>query len=54
MDDFTELKKTKGTTKCVVKKMLRFDDYKNCLFSNGKVLRSQRFRRENHTLYTEK
>ena len=54
MDDFTELKKAKGTKNCVVKKMLRFDDYKNCLFSNGKVLRSQqRFKSENHTLYTE-
>ena len=40
-DDLIELKKAKGTKKCVVKKMLRFDDYKNCLFSNGKVLRSQ-------------
>ena len=38
-NDFTELKKAKGTKKCVVKKMLRFSDYKNCLFSNGKVLK---------------
>ena len=54
MDDFTELKKTKGMKKCVVKKMLRFDDYKNCLFTNGKVLRpQQRFRSENHSVYTE-
>ena len=27
-NDFTELKKAKGTKKCVVKKMLRFSDYK--------------------------
>ena len=55
MDDFTELKKAKGTKKCVVKKMLRFDDYKNCLFTNSKVLRpQQRFRSENHSVYTEK
>ena len=54
MNDFTELKKTKGTKKCVVKKMLRFDDYKNCLFTNSKVLRpQQRFRSENHPVYTE-
>ena len=53
-DDFTELKKAKGTKKCVVKKMLRFGDYKNCLFSNGKVLKSQqRFKSENHSMYTE-
>ena len=53
-NDFTELKKAKGTKKCVVKKMLRFCDYKNCLFSNGKVLKSQqRFKSENHSVYTE-
>ena len=29
--------------------MLRFDDYKKCLFDNGKVLKSQqRFKSENH------
>ena len=33
-NDFTELKKAKGTKKCVVKKMLRFSDYKKCLFGN--------------------
>ena len=54
-NDFTELKKAEGTKKCVVKKMLRFSDYKNCLFSNGKVLKSQqRFKSENHSVYTEK
>ena len=53
-NDFTELTKAEGTKKCVVKKMLRFSDYKNCLFSNGKVLRSQqRFKSENHAVYTE-
>ena len=53
-DDLTELKKAKGTKQCVVKKMLRFSDYKNCLFANGKVLRSQqRLKSKNHTVYTE-
>ena len=53
-DDLIELKKAKGTKKCVVNKMLRFDDYKNCLFTNGKVLKSQqRFKSENHSVYTE-
>ena len=34
--------------------MLSFSDYKNCLFDNGKVLRSQqRLKSENHTVYTE-
>ena len=49
---FIEMKKAKGTTKCVVNKM--FDDYKKCLFDNGKVLKSQqRFKSENHEVYTE-
>ena len=52
-NDFTELKKAKRK-KCVVKKMLRFSDYRNYLFSNGKVLKSQqRFKSENHSVYTE-
>ena len=53
-NNFIEMKKAKGTKKCVVNKMLRFTDYKNCLFDNGKVLKSQqRFKSENHELYTE-
>ena len=53
-NDFTEMKKAKGTKKCVVNKMFRFDDYKKCLFDNGKVLKSQqRFKSENHNVYTE-
>ena len=53
-DDLVELKKAKGTKKCVVKKMLGFDDYKKCLFEKEKVLKSQqRFKSVNHTVYTE-
>ena len=53
-NDFIEMKKAKGTKECVVSKMLRFEDYKKCLFSNGKVLKSQlRFKSENHEVYTE-
>ena len=53
-NDFIEMKKAKGTKKCVIKKMLRFEDYKKFLFSNGKVLKSQqRFKSENHEVYTE-
>ena len=34
--------------------MLRFDDYKKCLFDNGKVLKSQqKLKSENHEVYTE-
>ena len=53
-NNLIEMKKAKGTKKCVVNKMLRFNDYKKCLFDNGKVLKSQqRFKSENHGVYTE-
>ena len=53
-NDFIEMKKAKGIKKSVIKKMLRFEDYKKCLFSNRKVLKSQqRFKSENHEVYTE-
>ena len=53
-DEFIELKKPKGTKKCVVKKMLKFEDYKKCLFGNEIMLKlQQRFKSENHKVYTE-
>ena len=53
-NDNIELKKAKGTKQCVVKKMLSFSDYKNFLFDNRNVLRSQqRFKSENHIVFTE-
>ena len=53
-DDLVELKKAKGTKKCVVKKMPGFNDYRKCLFEKGKILKSQqRFKSENHSVYTE-
>ena len=54
-DGLVELKKAKGTKKCIIKKMLGFDDYKKCLFEKEKVLKSQqRFKSENHIMYTER
>ena len=53
-DEFIEMKKAKGTKKCVIKKMLQFEDYKKCLFDNEPMLKSQqRFKSENHEVYTE-
>ena len=53
-EDNIELKKAKGTKKCIINKMLSFNDYKKCFLDNGKVLRSQqRFKSENHIVYTE-
>ena len=54
MDDGGSNKKAKGTKKCVIKRRLKFNDYKHCLFNNEIVLKSQqRFRSEKHDLYTE-
>ena len=40
-DDCEEDKKTKGTTKCVTKRRLKFNDYKDCLLNNQILLKSQ-------------
>ena len=52
--DGDEDKKRKGIKKCVVKKTLSFEDYKNCLLANsGDVYRSQlMFRSTKHEVHT--
>ena len=53
-DDVSEHKKAKGTKKCVIKQKLMFENFKDCLFNNKTVYRSQkRFKSYNHDLYTE-
>ena len=53
-DDCKEDKKTKGTKKCVIKRMIKFDDYKNCLLHGEVVLKSQqRFKSKGNDVYTE-
>ena len=53
-DEFIEMKKAEGTKKCVIIKMLNFEDYKKCLFDNEPMLKSQqRVKSENHEVYTE-
>ena len=53
-DEFIEMKMAKGTKKCIIKKMLKFEDYKKCLFGNESILKSQqRFKSENHEVYTK-
>ena len=53
-DDFKEGKKAKGTKKCIIKRRLKFNDYKGCLLNNEIVLKSQqRFKSERHDVYTE-
>ena len=41
MDDGSEKKKAKGTKKAVMKNKLIFENYKNCLFNDVIILRSQ-------------
>ena len=53
-DDCKEDKKAKGTKKCVIKRRIKFNDYKDCLLNNETILKSQqRFKSERHDVYTE-
>ena len=53
-DDCKEDKKAKGTKKCVIKRVIKFNDYKDCLLNDKAVLKSQqRFKSERHDIYTE-
>ena len=54
IDDGKEDKKTKGTKMCVIKKMIKFNDYKKCLLDDKVILKSQqRFISKKHDVYTE-
>ena len=47
-------KKPKGTNKCVIKRVLKFNYYKDFLLKNEITLKSQqRFKSERHNVYTE-
>ena len=53
-DDGNDHKKAKGTKKCVIKQKLMFQNFKDCLFNNKNIYRSQeRFKSYNHDVYTE-
>ena len=54
MDDGSNHKKAKGTKMCVIKQKLIFENYKDCLFNNKTVYRSQeKFESYFHDVYTE-
>ena len=54
MDDDSELKKAKGTKKCVIKRGLMFKNYTDCLFNDKIILKSQqRFKIDCYSVYTE-
>ena len=53
-DNDTEIKRAKGTKKCVIKHMLTFENYKESVLKNKTILRSQlRFKSDGHNVYTE-
>ena len=53
-NDDSQVKKAKGTKECVIKRALKFNDYKKCLLNDRVVLKSQqRFKSERHDVYTE-
>ena len=53
-DDGKEDKKAKGTKKCIIKKMIKFNDYKECLLNGEIIVKSQqRFISNKHNIYTE-
>ena len=54
MDDGNSDKKVEGTKKCVIKVILKFNDYKNCLLNNKIILKSQNeAQSEAHDAYTK-
>ena len=53
-DEGKEDEKAKGTKKCIIKKMIKFNDYKKCLSNDGVIFKSQqRFISKKHDVYTE-
>ena len=54
MEDDSEHKKAKGTKKCIIKRRLMFENYKDSLFNDKTIMRSQlRFKSDLHNVYTE-
>ena len=54
VDKDKEVRKAKGTKRCLIKEKLKFEEYKYCLLNTKAVLKSQqRFKSERHDLYTE-
>ena len=47
-------KKLKEQKKCIIKRRIKFEDYKDSLFNNNTILRLQlRFKSDLHIMYTE-
>ena len=53
LDDDTEMKKAKGTKKCIVKREITFKNYADTLFNDEVIRSQQRFRSDHHRVCTE-
>ena len=54
IDDDSEVKKPKGTKKCVINWGIMFENYTDCLFNDKIILKSQqKFKSNHHKMYTE-
>ena len=54
MEDDSERKKAIGVKRCVVKRRLMLENYKDSLFNNKTIMRSRlRFKSDHHNIYTE-
>ena len=53
-DDDIKKKKSKGVKRCIINRRLMFENYKDSLFNNKTILKSQlRFKSDHHNVYTE-
>ena len=51
-EDGSVHKRAKGTRKCIIKREIMFQHYKDCLFNDKTIIKSQqRFRSDHHSLY---
>ena len=54
INDDSEIKKAKGVKRCVIKRRPMFENYKDSLFNNKKIMRSPlRFKSDHHNVYKE-
>ena len=53
LDDHTEKKRAKGTERCIIKNEIMFEHYKDCLFNDKNLIKSQlRFKSDHHNVHT--
>ena len=54
MEDGSEHKKAQGKKKCIIKREIMFENYKDALFNDETILKSQqRFKSDHHKVLTE-